>query len=876
MAAILSFALQGAATPWAAGAVPKPLLPSASGLASLFPAGFEENMGQAPSGSLYMSRDGGCIALFDKKGVTFALPEPEKAGTKQQQKQKGKIKIRFRLIRMAFGGNRAGKGVRLAGLRRLAGRSSYFIGNDPSKWHVSIPRYEKLDYDGVYPGVSFIFSHARPPSRENGQAGPITIVTLSYDIVLRPGADPRDIRLFFPGAKVSVGGDGNLVVSSGAGSILMLKPEIYQRVKGGEKIKKIEGGFVRTGKDSAGFKIAAYDRGGTLVIDPTLAFSTFLGGSSTTRGQGIALDSSGNIYVTGFTLSPDFPVKNPARSFSGGATIGDAFITKLTLSPVPQIVYSTFIGGSADDAGYAIAVDPAGEAYITGFTSSPDFPTVSPIQAAFKGSKDVFVTKLSADGTRILYSTFFGGGSDDEGRGIALDGSNDIFITGFTDSADFPLFKSARTFPSGYDAFAAKILSGGTQLGYSVLLGGAANDQGAGIAVDTSGNAYVTGSTSSTDFPVVNAYQTALRGGQNAFLTKLDPNATILFSTFLGGSASDGAAAIALDSAGAAYIAGGTSSPDFPVILPIQALTGGKNAFVSKFSPSGGLLYSTFLGGSGQDSAAGIAVDTSGNAYITGQTSSADFPVKNPVQGTTPAENAFVTEINSVGSALVYSTLLGGGSNDSGTAIAADSSGDAFVTGATSSPDFPALNALRSFTGSEDAFVTKLAATPNTPPTPPSLVSPSDGQTGLPTSITFTWNKSTDPDGDIVTYQFFLCTNSDFNGCPPSAITAAANGDTLAAKNLRGPFSVLIFSIVLLATNGRRKKFLILPVLASVAALGLLMIASCGGGGAPAPSGVVQKTVSGLSPNTTYFWKVLALDGRGGSTSGGTRSFKTG
>nr|MDA8388383.1 SBBP repeat-containing protein [Nitrospiraceae bacterium] len=714
LAFLFSLALpMGAASPQAASASPRKTFSqqkrprtAASRLEAALWSGFEENRGQAPAGSLYTSRGGGYIALFDKKGVTIALPG----------------RSRFHLVRMAFGGSRGnprGKKVRLAGLHRLAGCSNYFIGNDPSKWRTSIPRYEKLDYEGLYPGVSFVFGEAREDiGPDAGPVGPK--YALNYDIVLRPGADPGDIRLFFPGAKVSIDRKGDLVVSAGAGMVLMLKPRIYQRQKRGDRV--IRGGFVQIGEDGAGFKIAAYDRGRTLVVDPTLAFSTFLGGSSVAQGQGITLDGNGNIYVTGYTLSPDFPVKNPAGSFSGGTAFGDAFITKLALSPSPQIVYSTFIGGGSDDAGYAIAVDSSGEAYITGFTSSTNFPTVSPFQAVLKGGRNAFVTKLSADGSQILYSTFFGGGSQDEGRGIALDGLNDIYITGFTDSPNFPLLKSVRTVPAGYDAFAAKILTGGTQLGYSVLLGGGANDKGAGMAVDTSGDAYVTGSTSSPDFPAVNAYQTALHGAQNAFLTKLDPGATILFSTFLGGGASDGAAAIALDSAGAAYITGSTTSPDFPVIMPIQSLTGSKNAFVSKFSKSGGLLYSTFLGGSAQDSGTGIAADTMGNAYIAGETASSDFPLKNPVQGLTPPENAFVMEINSVGNALVYSTLLGGGSNDSGLAIAADSSGSAYVTGVTASPDFPSVNAVRGFTGSQDAFVTKLAASPNLPPSAPSLI----------------------------------------------------------------------------------------------------------------------------------------------------------
>ncbi len=854
-------------------------------LAAALYSGFEENRGQADAKALFLSRGRGYIALFDEEGVTIALP-----GRSKKKSAQGGQERTLNLVRMVFEGashrgSPRGKTPlpRLKGLYRLPGRSNYLRGNDPSKWLASIPRYEKLDYEGVYPGASIIFGPAADTLKKHraafseGDSGGNRGPALEYDIVLQPGADPGNIGLFFPGGRVSVSRDGDLVISAGAGRLFMPRPRIYQRGENGRK-RLIDGGFVQIGKDRAGFEMAAYDKGRALVIDPTIAFSTFLGGGSADQAQGIAVDSSGGIYVTGFTLSPDFPVKNQARAFSGGAAFGDAFVTKLTLSPTPQIVYSTFIGGRSDDAGYAIAVDCCGQAYITGFTSSPDFPAVSPFQGGLSGGRDAFVTKLSADGTKILYSTFFGGGDNDEGRGIAVDEATNIYITGFTRSANFPLVNSVRKVPSGDDAFAAKILAGGSTLGYSVLLGGGADDDGAAIAVDASGNAFVTGSTGSTDFPVtVNAYQPALRGAQNAFLTKLDPNGNMLFSTFLGGSASDAAAAIALDSAGAAYITGSATSPDFPLIIAIQSLRGARNSFISKFSPSGGLLYSTFLGGSGQDLGGGIGVDAMGNAYIAGQTSSTDFPLKNAVQGLTPGENVFVSEIDSVGSALVFSTYLGGSGNDFGLAIAVDPSGSVFVAGGTTSPDFIAVNAVRSFGGATDAFATKIAPSPNSPPSAPALVSPSDGQLGVGSSVTFTWNKSTDPDGDPVTYEFFLCTNRDFNGCPPSPIvvkTAASKGKGALSANARAALSMLLFTTVFWGAKGRRKRLLLM--LAAVIVLAPLALVSCGGGGPSPSSNVVQNTVSGLPHNTTFFWKVIALDGRGGSADSGTHSFKTG
>jgi hypothetical protein len=374
----------------------------------------------------------------------------------------------------------------------------------------------------------------------------------------------------------------------------------------------------------------------------SLVYSTYLGGLTQTEiGHGIAVDGSGSAYVTGWTASEDFPTVNPFQTCHSNT---DMFVAKLSPSGT-SLVYSTCLGGSDGDFGRGIAVGPLGGAYVTGWTHSTDFPVLNPIQTR-QGRADVVVAKLAPSGNALAYSTYLGGSDDDYAMGIATDASGSAYVTGLSYSTDFPTQNAYQLDQPFADAFVTKLSPSGTSLVYSTYLGGYANDFGSAIAVDASGSAYVTGQTRSPNFPSVTPYQRDI-AYWDAFVTKLSPSGTSLgYSTFLGGFDVDEGHAIAVDGAGSAYVTGTTSTSDFPTASPFQLYQGLGDAFVTKLLPSGsGLEYSTYLGGSNTDEVAAIAVDASGNAYVAGRTYSTDFPTRTPYQTDQPMVDAFVTKL---------------------------------------------------------------------------------------------------------------------------------------------------------------------------------------------------------------------------------------
>jgi len=597
--------------------------------------------------------------------------------------------------------------MRIEPLDKQPGISNYFIGNDPAKWRTNVANYGRVALREVYPGIDLIFYGNERQ--------------LEYDWVVAAGADPKQIRVRWEGRDpVRKNADGDLVLNA---SLRQKKPLIQQDGK------PIDGGYVVHGREVS-FQVPRYDATRTLVIDPVFLYSTYLGGNANGKfvrgdqGNGIAVDGAGNAYVTGLASSSNFPTVNPLQASNGTASYnGTAFVTKINASG-SALVYSTYLGGSVADQGNGIAVDGAGNAYVTGQTSSTNFPTANPLQANYGGNGDAFVTKINASGSALVYSTYLGGRSDDFGRGIAVDGSGNAYVTGNTTSTDFPtanpLQAMQATNGGGPDAFVAKINAAGSALVYSTYLGGSGWDEGFGIAADGAGNAYVTGYTYSTNFPTANAMQATFSGSGDVFVTKINAvGSALMYSTYLGGGGNSAAYGfgIALDGSGNAYVTGNTDSTSFPTANPLQASNHGNwTAFVTKINVAGSaLVYSTYLGGSGGDYGRGIAVDGSGNAYVTGNTTSTDFPTANPLQATSGGNDgnsygdAFVTKINATGSALVYSTYLGGSGDDVGNGIAVNGAGNAYVTGYTNSTNFPTSRPLQASNGGINAFVLSIS-----------------------------------------------------------------------------------------------------------------------------------------------------------------------
>ncbi len=692
------------------------------------PMGFEANQGQTDGQVKFLARGHGYTLFLTPNEAVLALRQQSAAKIQDPHlfrshltEEKGVGKAEGDILHMKLVG--ANPEARVSGLEELPGKVNYFIGNDPAKWYTNIPTYAKVRYSSIYPGIDLVYYG-------NQQQ-------LEYDLVVSPGADPHQIKLAFEGTDdIKLDAQGDLILRTNGGELHLKKPLVYQEINGTKQM--IAAQYVVHSQDriagiQVGVQVAVYDTSRPLIIDPVLSYSTYLGGGSGDQANGIAVDGSGNAYVTGYTSSLNFPVFNALQPARSG--IQDAFVSKLDAAGT-SLIYSTYLGGTGLDSGVGIAVDGSGNAYVTGVTQG-SFPLLDAVQSVYGGGfYDAFVSKLDATGT-LVYSTYLGGSAIgvDAGSAIAVDGSGNAYVVGQTSSTNFPTQNPLQGTNLGgsNDAFVAKLnyTSSTLTLVYSTYLGGSGSDDARGVAIDDSGNAYVTGITSSTFcvdvgtfcFPQAGSPLKDADGSTDAFVTKLNAaGSALVYSTYLGGSGDDAGRGVAVDALGSAYVTGDTTSTNFPTASPFQAASGGgKDAFVSKINPAGtALIYSTYLGGVVDDLGFGIAVDAAGSAYVTGDTTSysPSFPTASPFQADLGGgQDVFVTKLNAAGSALTYSTYLGGGLSDSGQGIAVDAAGNAYVAGVTFSTNFPTASPFQGTSGGgSDAFVAKICPNPSGTP----------------------------------------------------------------------------------------------------------------------------------------------------------------
>jgi hypothetical protein len=607
--------------------------------------------------------------------------------------------------------------------------SNYLIGSDRTKWRSGIPQYRRLQVNGVYDGIDLVFyGHGRD---------------LEYDFVLAPGADPNQIRLAFDGAgPLRVDREtGDLVIKTNRGSEMRhVRPRVYQQI-GNEK-KEVAGGYQILDNGEAAFRLATYDRQHALVVDPTVEFTTFLEGNSRDVAQAVAVDSYGNSYVTGRTFSTNFPnFFGPAPTKSCPHNLCPAWIFVTELSPTGEVMNSTLIGGSETDLAFGIAVDPTG-VWVAGETTSTNFATHT--QFGW-GSWNGFVAKLSVDLAVQEWCVSFGGfGGEVQGAfAIAVDTNHNAYATGFTTSTEFPTTRNwSSTQPmqdslKGFsNAFIVKVGADGYLTdGYSTYLGGSVGDAGYGIAVDSAGHAFVTGSTFSPDFPTNGAtsHGSPGQGGSVVFVTELSPDgSSSLYSELLGGTKTsntdyplDWGNAIAVDPKGEAYVAGIACSSDFPATpgayqatppsdcsLSTDSVTDFQSAFAAKLSNTGQLLHATYLGGGGSVNGISLAINRLGDIYIADTTSSGVFPGTSPI--TVNPTAGFVSEFDYKLETLKMSKFLGAAITGVATFHPAN-----LPVGPGGDPDSVYTAGYRYRPGTstqnldnEDAFVVKLSDTP--------------------------------------------------------------------------------------------------------------------------------------------------------------------
>ncbi len=756
-----------------------PMLDSAKRLAAPealqgMPLAFIENRGQADARAAFLVQGRDTTAYFTAQGLTLALTQA--AGSKGGARQRWNLKLDF------VGANVAALPL---GKELTRAQVSYFNGA-PEQWRTGIKSYAQIVYPNLWPGIDLVYSG--------------TTERLKYEFIVKPGADPQQIKLAYRGtnAPLAVNPQGQLEIPTPFGVIHDDKPISAQGKRKGIATEFVIAERAADGVQQYGFKVGKYDKRKTLVIDPAiLVYSGFIGGSSDDEGHSIAVDGNGYAYVTGVTTSAQatFPeVAGPDLSYNGRT---DAFVAKLKTDG-SGLVYAGYIGGDGDEAGHSIAVDASGNAYVTGWTTSTQatFPVLGTLDPTFNGAMDAFVAKINPAGTALVYCGYLGGDDEDEGLGIAVDTTGRAYVTGLTASteATFPkLIGPGLLFKGAIDAFVARVKADGSGLDYAGYLGGSGDDQGRSIAVDTNNNAYVAGLTTSTEssFPMVGALDPTFNGGTDAFVAKLNSTGSaVTYSGFIGGSGIDEAYGIAVDSTGNAYVTGRTNSTEatFPeTVGPDLTYNGGFDAFVAKINAAGSALnYAGYIGGSGDDEGFGIAVNSTGNAIVTGRTASSEatFPKANAFDLTLGGTaDGFIAKVNPAGSALNFAGYLGGNGLEEGFGVAVIGLRQAFVAGRSTDASFPTLlGPGLTFGGLSDAFVMRIE----------------DNSVGCPT-ITIT--PATLPNGTAgVAYSQQLTANGGAggyvfslpSGTLPTGLTLSAIGLLAGTTAAFGPFNFTV------------------------------------------------------------------------------------
>jgi hypothetical protein len=700
------------------------------------PLSFEPNHGQTDPRVKFLSRAGNRTLWLTSNEAVLAVGR-RRAGEKQGIARK-QGQVAPAILRMRFVG--ANGNPKITSESRQQGTVNYFVGK-PNEWRTGIPTYARVRYSGLYPGIDLVFYGT---NRE-----------LEYDLIVSPGADPEQIKLGISGAEnLRLDAEGDLVLKTAAGDVIQQKPRIYQHK--GTTLVAVAGDYVINSKNEVGFRLGGYDRRAAVVIDPVLRYASYLtgGGDEDDVGTGIAVDSSNRAVVSGWTCSVLFPGENGNQN----NVCPSAFVTKFDFTG-STVLFTAFVAGVVAGDNVPLALDAAGNVYIAGSTNGNNFgddtfiPTPGAFQGTFGGKTDAFVAKLNGSGTKIVYATFLGGSGDEAADGIAVDSAGDAYVTGSTTSKNFPVTAGVfqhecklKSNGSCASAFVTKLNALGSRVLYSSYLGGHGTQSGLGIALNPSDNAFVVGQTDAKDFPTTaGTVQPVPAGAADAFVAQFSASGShLIFSTFLGGTSADGGNAIALDSAGNAFVTGRTESTNFPVKNAFQPHCSGACSFVSKLNSSGRLVYSTFLGsgggsGFGSGAGTGIAVTPGGEAYVTGEPGP-NFPItQNAFQrvqgpqglGNGPGGSIFLTKLSSAGQ-LIYSSYLGGGL--SAPRVALDRSTNAYLTGnvgfAGTIPVTP--GAFQEMRGAEeDAFVAKVVAlcALNTANRSVTICSPASGST---------------------------------------------------------------------------------------------------------------------------------------------------